>query len=112
MSDFDFDRPQPPGALLIVAPAFTGYAYREADHRAALVRMVLAEQWAVAVAVVNGSGVWGCDAERREPTALWPCGGQWHSTVVCDDHLVAHNIAALPCAVDVVAERLGEGGAR
>jgi hypothetical protein len=95
---------QPQGSMVSGTVAVvTWHAHRnvvvemEANHRAALVRVVVAQQWAVAVAVVNGSGVWialGCDEKR------WTGFG--------DDDVCAFNVAALPCPDDVVADLLGE----
>jgi hypothetical protein len=61
----------------------------EADRRAALVRMVVSEQWAAACSLADPL-LYFVDGEL---TIEWPG---------------ARRFAALPCAVDVVAERLGE----
>jgi len=66
--------------------------------RAALVRMVVAEQWAVAVTLCYVDGVGYQEHGGLDLTAPW--------AVVSRKTVEA--LAALPCAVDVVAERLGE----
>ncbi len=68
--------------------AYALRAQEQADHRAALVRMVVAEQWGVAIAL--------CDP------LLWSIGEssiEWPGV---------RRFLRIPCAVDVVAERLGE----
>lgn len=60
------------------------------DHRAALVRVVVAQQWAVAVLLSSE----GRDAEPDDYSFGWDSA--------------ADAVTTLPCADDVVAELLGE----
>lgn len=64
----------------------------ERDHRAALVRVVVARDWAVAMAIF-------ADTEGDE-TIDADC-------LDINRHLLA-DLANLPCAADVIAELLGE----
>ncbi len=67
--------------------------------RAALVRAILAEQWCAAIALYDPRGNnYGVTVDHIEHTNF---GGGWMA-------LAAEDLAALPCAVAVVAERLGE----
>lgn len=67
--------------------------------RAALVRAILAEQWVAAIALYNprgnNKGVTVDHVDHKD------FAGEWMG-------LAAEDLAALPCAVDVVAERIGE----
>ena len=69
------------------------FAREKADHRAALVRAVLASQWAVAVTLVF------LPALGRSADPEWASGSGWRD---------AARIAALPSPDDVVADLLGE----
>lgn len=66
------------------------------DKRASMVRLVVAQQWAVAIALLDRVYV---GPEGRHVEESWR---------VYPDVWGCQRLAALPCAEDVVAEALGE----
>lgn len=72
-------------------------------RRAAMVRLVVAQQWAVACALINGLGAY----DDKDVAVLLDDGRPFIGWWLPDDNDAVVWAGRIPCAVDVVADLLG-----